>query len=173
MSDFAKEILPSISSQLISKDENIQNEAALVVKNISKQCNNNDSIKFIIKHLFDLLNGSQGKLSITSQKFSVLTAIGNCSSNQCFSNSEILLNFIELIGEFLKTETHDGTLLFCLEQLCCCFKNLQTNSFSAVLLTKLKDFFKKLLENKTYTPAIRTTVFNAMISVYSSKFLTF
>ena len=80
---------------MISKDENIQNEAALVLKTPSKQCNNNDSIQFIIKHLFDLLNGSQCKLSNTNQKFSVLTAIENCSTNHCLSNNEILLNFID------------------------------------------------------------------------------
>ena len=86
MSDFAKEILASLNSQLIAKDENIQNESALVVKFLSKQCTSNESIQLILKNLFDVLNGSQGKLSTSNQKFSVLTAIGNCSFNFCFSS---------------------------------------------------------------------------------------
>ena len=44
--------------QLIAKDEIIQNESALVIKFLSKQCSNNDSIQFVIKHLFDILNGN-------------------------------------------------------------------------------------------------------------------
>jgi hypothetical protein len=142
LSDFAKEILASLNSQLIAKDENIQNESALVVKFLSKQCTSNESIQLILKNLFDVLNGSQGKLSTSNQKFSVLTAIGNCSFNFCFSNNDVLKFFIENIGDFLKSETHEATQLFCLEQLSSCFRNLQTSSFATIFLTKLKDFFK-------------------------------
>lgn len=145
LSDFVKEILPSLNSQLTSKDETIQNESTLVVKFLVKQCNNNDAIQFILKHLFDLLNGSQGKLSQSNQKCSIVSAIAYCSANYCFSSNDILQCFVDTMGEFLKSETHEGTLLFCLEQISVSFRNLQTNTFSAGFLTKLKDFFKVII----------------------------
>ena len=58
------------------------------------------------------------------------------------ANDKFCYKLCENIGDFLKSETHEATQLFCLEQLSSCFRNLQTSSFATIFLNKLKDFFK-------------------------------
>ena len=43
--------------QLHAKDESIREEAALCVKNLSKQCSDSAALEDIIEHLFAVLNG--------------------------------------------------------------------------------------------------------------------
>ncbi len=112
------------------------------MKTLAKQCSTQEALQYILKHLFFILNGGEGKLTSSVQKCMVLAAIGNCSLNSSFSNQEILQQLLDSYSEFLKVETHEATLHFGFEQLIACLKNIHLSNFQAAFLLKVKEFFK-------------------------------
>lgn len=167
LSDFSSDLVNALASQLISKDELIQNETAQVFKSLASQCSSQDSIQQMLKHLFKVLNGGEGKLSTSNQKISILTAIGNCSSIFSESSQDILIVLFQLFADYLKTETHEPSQVFCLQQLNKWLKSFKLQQFSAECVKKLNEFFKSLIENKSYSNMVRAYVYQSMASIYS------
>lgn len=58
LSDFSSDFVTALGTQLISKDESIQNESALVFKSLASQCSSQEAIQKMIKHLFYVLAGN-------------------------------------------------------------------------------------------------------------------
>ena len=112
------------------------------MKTLAKQCSTQEALQYILKHLFFILSGGEGKLTSSVQKCMVLAAIGNCSLNSSFSNQDILQQLLDSYSEFIKVETHEATLHFGFEQLIACLKNIHISNFQAAFLLKVKEFFK-------------------------------
>ncbi len=142
LSTFAKDLVPTLCKQLIVKSEQTQNDAVTCMRSFVRQCSSSESVEFIVGHLFAILNGSEGKLTLPIQKSMVLTAIANCSFNPSFSSPECISRLLEHYSEFFKVEVNDITLHFAFEQLRVCLQNTKMTSFQAEFLNKIREFFK-------------------------------
>ena len=142
LSEFSGELIKVLGSQLLAKEEENQQEAVFAIKSLAKQCSDKESVRFVLKHLFDVLNG-EGKLSTISQKMAILSAIGSCSFHCCQINTqEIYSQLIQLFAEYLKNETNESTLLFALNQFSLWLDTLKAQSITPELVSKLNEFFK-------------------------------
>ena len=142
LSEFSADIIKILSSQLLAKDEENQSEAAFAIKSLAKQCSDKESVRGVLKHLFDLLNG-EGKSSTVTQKQAILNSIGSCSFNCCQTNSQdIFMYLVQLFNEYLKNETNETTLVFAFTQLNTWLETATAQVFSAELTGKLNEFFK-------------------------------
>ncbi len=89
------------------------------------------------------VSGGEGKLSTSTQKCIVLTAIGNVSFNCASHNQDFLLNLNQQFNDFLTTETHEATLLCALQRLNLWFSVLKFNgSLSEDCIQKLNTSYK-------------------------------
>ena len=145
LSDFAKDLIPLMSKQLIVKSEETQKEATTSIKLFVLQCTSVEIIQYIIKYLFSVLNGSEGKLTMPIQKNMVLEAISNCSLNPSFNNQDCLKNFLDQFADFLKHETNDLTLHFAFEKIRFCLHNTNISTFHSSSLPRITSFFKVVL----------------------------
>lgn len=60
------------SANLYSKNDNTRDEAADGLLKLANKCSDVNSLESLLKHLFNVFHGSEGKLSLASQKISVL-----------------------------------------------------------------------------------------------------
>ncbi len=168
LSDFGEDLQRSLGSQFLSKDEQLQHEASCVFKSLAKQCSSNECIQRMLKHLFFILNGGEAKLATATQKQNVLNGIGSLAHNSSHQlNPDVFLQLLQLFGDYLKTETHEATLIFTLKQLNVWFTQLKMSSFNAECVKKLNDFFKTLSDNKSYSFMLKSCVYHDMCTIYS------
>lgn len=114
-----------------------------------------------------IIKGGEGKLSTSNQKCAILSAIGNCSSIFSQTSQDILVQLIQSFADFLKIETHEPTQVFALQQLNKWLRSFKLQQYSPETVKKLNDFFKVLIETKSYSNSVRSTVYQCMASIYS------
>jgi hypothetical protein len=114
----------------------------MAFKNLAVQCSSLDAIQSMLKYLFGVLNGNEGKISTPNQKLAILTAIGNVASNFCQSIQDLLPQLLQLFGDYLKLETHETSLIFALDQLNRWLQSLKLKNIPGEHATKLNAFFK-------------------------------
>ena len=59
-------------ASLYSQNDRTRDEAADGLLKLANKCSDVGSLEALLLHLFNVFNGSEGKLSLTSQKISVL-----------------------------------------------------------------------------------------------------
>ena len=160
--------------QLLSKDDSLQSQAAEVFGSLARQCSSNEAILAMLKHLFQILNGAEGKLSTAQQKCHVLASIGHCAQNSSTQLSHDLVGaLLNLFGEHLRADAaaspHEPTVLCELRQLDTWLRQLKLGgaAWPADAQKRLNDTFKALLESKAYTPLTRAAIYHCMANVYS------
>lgn len=141
LNDFAKDLIHSMSKQLLVKSEETQMEAVESIKCLVLQCSSVEILQYIIKYLFSVLNGSEGKLNLPIQKNMVLAAISSCSLNPIF-NQECLQSYLDQFADFVKVESNDLTLHFAFEKIRVCLDNTKISSSQANFLPNVTSFFK-------------------------------
>lgn len=57
---------------LHSKDDLARNESADACKRLAQQCSDSSAIEQLLRQVFDVFNGSDGKLNVVEHKISVL-----------------------------------------------------------------------------------------------------
>lgn len=67
--------LLSVLGSLCSNDEEARNKAAETMKCLSLQCSNGDAVYDVADHLFQVLNGSQGKITVADHKIAILQVV--------------------------------------------------------------------------------------------------
>ncbi|KAL4223498.1 eIF-2-alpha kinase activator GCN1 [Mactra antiquata] len=170
LSQYALEIIKPIGVQLTSKDIQARSEACNAVTNLASQCSDHEIVAKIVKHLFGVLNGSEGKLSMTEQKISVLQAVGNTSKNSV-SGATTLQNLSSTVVEgflpVLSSEVHEGTLLHTLSMM-----SQWCAKFYTQVPDKLISWFKeKAFTMKSSTSAVRNAYILCMIASFSGDTL--
>ncbi|EDM13872.1 rCG21906, isoform CRA_e [Rattus norvegicus] len=141
-------------------------EAVLALRNLSRQCSDSSATEALTKHLFAILGGSEGKLTIIAQKMSVLSGIGSLSHHGVSGPSGQVLNgcVAELFIPFLQQEVHEGTLVHAVSVLA-----LWCNRFTTEVPKKLTDWFKKVFSLKTSTSAVRHAYLQCMLASFRGK----
>ena len=121
LSQYAEQLGKPFASQLHAKDDITRDEAVAAVSSLAIQCSDPEAIKSLLSVIFGVLGGSEGKLSVNTQKMSLLEASGKLATN-AVSSTSLVTPISELAtGYFIKvleTEVHEGTLLVALASLC-------------------------------------------------------
>eukprot|EP00064_Thunnus_orientalis_P015204 superscaffoldBa00002775_g15254 len=73
LSQYAMDIGKAIASQLKANNTQLMEEAVQAMQNLAQQCSDPTAVQDIVTHLFKILGGSEGKLTVVAQKMSVLS----------------------------------------------------------------------------------------------------
>uniref|UniRef100_U3ENM9 Stalled ribosome sensor GCN1 n=1 Tax=Callithrix jacchus TaxID=9483 RepID=U3ENM9_CALJA len=163
LSQYALDIVKGLASHLKSNSPHLMDEAVLALRNLARQCSDSSTMEALTKHLFAILGGSEGKLTVVAQKMSVLSGIGSISHHVVSGPSSQVLNGIvaELFIPFLQQEVHEGTLVHAVSVLA-----LWCNRFTTEVPKKLTEWFKKAFSLKTSTSAVRHAYLQCMLASY-------
>ncbi|RWS30291.1 Translational activator GCN1-like protein [Leptotrombidium deliense] len=161
LSTYALELGKLFGSQLHSKEDAFREVAILGSRKLAEQCSNSNEIESLLKHYFAILNGSEGKLTIVTQRYGVLSGIGALSFH-CITGaagqalSEFACN--QLIP-LLKSEVHEGTLLHSAQQMQLWCNKLVNNIPLSVI-----EWFKTVPNLKTSTSITKSAYISCVLS---------
>ncbi|KAF5929238.1 hypothetical protein HPG69_019259 [Diceros bicornis minor] len=163
LSQYALDIVKGLSGQLKSNSPRLMDEAVLALRNLARQCSDSSAMEALTRHLFAILGGSEGKLTIVAQKISVLSGIGSVSHHVVSGPSSQVLNgtVAELFIPFLQQEVHEVTLVHAVSVLA-----LWCNRFTTEVPKKLTEWFKKAFSLKTSTSAVRHAYLQCMLACF-------
>ncbi|XP_013411317.1 eIF-2-alpha kinase activator GCN1 [Lingula anatina] len=169
LSSYAAEVAKPIATQLHSMQDETRAEAVEACKHLAKQCSDPGAVENVVKYLFAVFNGSEGKLTVAAQRISMLSGIGNMSDNSVSGTNSVQSlsgNVAELFIPVLQQEVHEGTLVHTLSELSkWCMK------FSNQVPEKLIEWFKKGPGLKTSTSAVRNMYIRCMNAAFSGDTL--
>ena len=122
LSQYADDLGKPFASQLHAKDDDLRDEAVAAVASLSKHCSDPEAVKSLLAMIFGVLGGSEGKLSVNTQKISLLEAAGKVAlATKAVSSTSLVGPLAELATshfiKVLETEVHEGTLLVTLRGL--------------------------------------------------------
>ncbi|XP_078730009.1 LOW QUALITY PROTEIN: stalled ribosome sensor GCN1 [Lampetra fluviatilis] len=119
LSQYAMDIGRILASQLKSNSAALAEAAGVALRGLARQCSEGDALESLLRHLFAVLNGSEGKLTVAAQKISVLSGVASLSQHVVSTGAAQALSrvAIELFVHFLQQEVHDGTLVSALAAL--------------------------------------------------------
>ncbi|XP_036209317.1 eIF-2-alpha kinase activator GCN1 isoform X3 [Myotis myotis] len=163
LSQYALDIVKGLAGQLRSNSPRLMDEAVLALQNLARQCSDSSAMEAVTRHLFAILGGSEGKLTVVAQKTSVLSGIGSVSHHVVSGPSSQVLNgaVAELFIPFLQQEVHEGTLVHAVSVLA-----LWCNRFTTEVPKKLTEWFKKASSLKTSTSAVRHAYLQCMLACF-------
>ncbi|CAG0913373.1 unnamed protein product [Notodromas monacha] len=108
ISTLSVELTKTLGASLTSKEDSVREDAVALCYSLALQSGDEAAVQEMVKILFQLYNGSQGKLVVAAHKISVLQAI------------------------------HEGTLITCIEQAHCWFsRGLPAESGSKIIAALL------------------------------------
>ncbi|XP_063000268.1 stalled ribosome sensor GCN1 isoform X1 [Elgaria multicarinata webbii] len=168
LSQYALDIVKGLAGQLKSNSSQLMDEAIIALKNLARQCSDPSTVESLGKHLFAILGGAEGKLTVVAQKISILSGIGSCSHHAVSgaSNQALSESMTELFIPFLQQEVHEGTLVHAISVLA-----LWCNRFTTEVPKKLVEWFKKAFSLKTCTSAVRHAYLQCMLASFKGNVL--
>ncbi|XP_025837277.1 eIF-2-alpha kinase activator GCN1 [Agrilus planipennis] len=159
LSQYAVDIGKSLIANLPSKDETVREHSVIACKQLAQQCSDSGAIEKLVKDVFAVFHGSNGKLTLIEHKISVLRGAGNLSFNgvmgsslQCLASSTSKFFF-----KVLETEVHEKVLCHTLDML-----SLWIAKFNNDVPKELIDSLKNGMNFKTSTAAVRTSYIQCM-----------
>ncbi|KAG0719257.1 eIF-2-alpha kinase activator GCN1 [Chionoecetes opilio] len=152
LSKYLEDIIKTLASPLHAKEDQVREDTVEVCRQLARQCSDAAPIEKFIALLFDVFFGSDGKLTATTHKISVLQGIEGVSEH-CVTGSSaqaLSVKVLDRMTKVLETESHEGTLLQALTAL-----SAWTAKFTNDIPQKLIDFVPKGMTLKTSTASIR------------------
>ena len=144
LSRYEEELNKPICVNLIAKDDQTREDAVETLQSLADQCSDAESLERLLKALFKVLNGSEGKLTVNSHKASVLKAVGKIREKKLIS-----LTF-ESTLKWMENEVHEGTLLETLDAL-----SNWSKLVTAEVPQSLVDHLPKGMTSKSSTSAVK------------------
>ncbi|XP_030316225.1 eIF-2-alpha kinase activator GCN1 isoform X2 [Calypte anna] len=168
LSQYALDIVKGLASHLKSNSVQLMDEAVVALKNLARQCSDPSAVESLGRHLFAILGGSEGKLTVVAQKMSVLSGIGSLSHHVVSGSSSQALSgtMAELFIPFLQQEVHEGTLVHAVSVLA-----LWCVRFTTEVPKKLVEWLKKAFSLKTSTSAVRHAYLQCMLASFKGDTL--
>ncbi len=124
---------------------------------LASQCSDSSAIEALVKTVFDVLNGSEGKLTVNSHKmslFSAASALASSSGALSSAMTSIVPNVMEKFIKLLEAEAHEGTILAALESLHIWLTKFHTtNELPAAFVSWIST---KALSLKTTTSSVKS-----------------
>ncbi|XP_043924837.1 eIF-2-alpha kinase activator GCN1 [Protopterus annectens] len=163
LSLYAMDIGKGLAGQLKSNNAQLMDQAVTALHNLAHQCSDPSAVEAVIKHLFAVLGGSEGKLTVVAQKISVLSGISSFSHHSVSGASSQDLSSLatDLFMPFLQQEVHEGTLVHAVSAFA-----LWTQKFTTEVPKKFLEWLKKAFTLKTSTSAVRHTYLQCMLSTF-------
>uniref|UniRef100_A0A3Q1GAD8 GCN1 activator of EIF2AK4 n=1 Tax=Acanthochromis polyacanthus TaxID=80966 RepID=A0A3Q1GAD8_9TELE len=168
LSQYAVDIGKALASQLKANNAQLMEEAVQAMENLAQQCSDPTAVQDVVTHLFKILGGSEGKLTVVAQKMSVLSGVASCShhavsgtSSQTLS-SDVAVMFIP----YLQQEVHEGTLVHAVSVL-----SQWSSRLTVEVPTALLDWLKKAFTLKTSTSLVRHAYLQAMLGAFKGDTL--
>lgn len=151
--EFAIDLGKPLIQNLYSKDNTARTEAVDSLKQIAMKCSCLTAIEQLLKQLFDVFNGSDGKITVAEYRMNVLQGAGNLSFNTVRADAIGTLLTTTVYSFFVKafeTEIQEKVLCHALDMF-----SLWSRKFTGELGNNVIDVFKRGLQMKTSTPAVR------------------
>ncbi|XP_073675995.1 stalled ribosome sensor GCN1 [Garra rufa] len=169
LSQYALDIGKGISSQLKANNPELMEQAVAALQNLAQQCSDPSAVQDLVKHLFGILGGSEGKLTVVAQKMSVLSGIRSCSHHAVSgSSSQTLSSSVAVMFiPYLQQEVHEGTLMHAVSVL-----SQWTSRLTVDVPSELREWFKKAFTLKTSTSLVRQAYLQAMIGAFKGDTLS-
>ncbi|XP_028269572.1 eIF-2-alpha kinase activator GCN1 [Parambassis ranga] len=169
LSQYAMDIGKAIASQLKANNAQLMEEAVQAMQVLSQQCSDPTAVQDIVSHLFKILGGSEGKLTVVAQKMSVLSGIGSCSHHAVSGTSSQTLSSAVTVMfiPFLQQEVHEGTLVHAVSVL-----SQWSSRFTVEVPAALLDWLKKAFTLKTSTSLVRHAYLQAMLGAFKGDTLS-
>ncbi|XP_039627562.1 eIF-2-alpha kinase activator GCN1 isoform X1 [Polypterus senegalus] len=168
LSQYAMDIGRGLAGQLKANNSQLVEEAVQALKNLAQQCSDPVAVESVVRHLFAILGGSEGKLTVTAQKMSVLSGIRSLSYHTVLVPSSQILSatVAELFIPFLQQEVHEGTLVHAVSVL-----TLWSRKFNTEVPKSLMEWFKKAFSLKTSTSPVRHSYLLCMLAAFKGDTL--
>ncbi|XP_069022317.1 stalled ribosome sensor GCN1 [Embiotoca jacksoni] len=168
LSQYAMDIGKAIASQLKANNSQLMEEAVQAMQNLAQQCSDPTAVQDIVTHLFKILGGSEGKLTVVAQKMSVLSGISSCSRHAVSGTSSQTLSSAVTVMfiPFLQQEVHEGTLVHAVSVLSQWSSRLTVEVPSALL-----DWLKRAFTLKTSTSLVRHAYLQAALGAFKGDTL--
>ncbi|XP_062310264.1 stalled ribosome sensor GCN1 [Osmerus eperlanus] len=168
LSQYAMDIGKGIASQLKANNPLLMEQAVQAMQNLSQQCSDPSAVEEVVKHLFNILGGSEGKLTVVAQKMSVLSGIGSCSHHAVSgTSSQTLSSAVSVLFiPYLQQEVHEGTLVHAVSML-----SLWSARPSLEVPPALLDWLKKAFTLKISTSPVRQAYLQAMLGAFKGDTL--
>ncbi|XP_033829216.1 eIF-2-alpha kinase activator GCN1 [Periophthalmus magnuspinnatus] len=168
LSQYAMDIGKAIASQMKANNPRLMEEAVEAMQNLAQQCSDATAVQDIVTHLFKILGGSEGKLTVVAQKMSVLSGIGSCSHHAVSGTSSQTLSsaVTAMFIPYLQQEVHEGTLVHAVSVLSQWSSRLTVEVPSALL-----EWLKKAFTLKTSTSPVRQAYLQTMLGAFKGDTL--
>ncbi|XP_068166575.1 stalled ribosome sensor GCN1 [Antennarius striatus] len=163
LSQYAMDIGKAIASQLKANNAQLMEEAVQTMQNLARQCSDPTAVQDIVTHLFKILGGSEGKLTIVAQKMSVLSGIASCSHNAVSgTSSQTLSSAVSVMFiPYLQQEVHEATLVHAVSML-----SQWCSRLTVEVPPSLLDWFKNAFTLKTSTSLVRHAYLQVMLGAF-------
>ncbi|XP_050428073.1 eIF-2-alpha kinase activator GCN1 isoform X2 [Adelges cooleyi] len=164
LSIYSNELTKGFSANLYSQNERARLESSELCKELALKCSDASAISSIVKLLFNIYNGSEGKLSTSEQKINVLQAIGNFSFNNVANDDkcqEIADYVVEQFIKVLDSEMHEKTLIHAIQML-----TLWRSSFKKTITKTLIAWFSKGYNKKSSVMTVKLAYLECMMHVF-------
>ncbi|TNN77641.1 eIF-2-alpha kinase activator GCN1 [Liparis tanakae] len=163
LSQYAMAIGKAIASQLKGNNVQLMEEAIQAMRNLAQQCSDPSAVQDIVTHLFQILGGSEGKLTVVAQKISVLSGIASCSHHAVSGTSSQTLSSAVAVMFIpsLQQEVHEVTLVHAVSVL-----SQWTGRLTVEVPSALLDWLKKAFTLKTSTSLVRHAYLQAMLGAF-------
>ncbi|XP_059192909.1 stalled ribosome sensor GCN1 [Centropristis striata] len=163
LSQYAMDIGKAIASQLKANNAQLMEEAVQAMQNLAQQCSDPSAVQDVVTHLFKILGGSEGKLTVVAQKMSVLSGIASCSHHAVSgTSSQTLSSAVSVMFiPYLQQEVHEATLVHAVSVL-----SQWSSRLTVEVPTALLDWLKKAFTLKTSTSLVRHAYLQAMLGAF-------
>ena len=152
LSSYTQELGKTFSTNLKSKDDATREDAVKATLALSRQISNQEAVEGLVRQLFSVLGGSEGKITVNTHKASLIAAIGNLTNTAVSGSGMTTVATLaaELFVKFLESEAHEGTLVAGLEMF-----TVWAAKFSSEIPAKLVDWIPKGLTSKASTSPVK------------------
>ncbi|XP_050338070.1 eIF-2-alpha kinase activator GCN1 [Bactrocera neohumeralis] len=152
LSEYASSLGKVLLHHLYCKDDIVRGESLETLKELSLKCTTVDSVEYLLKGIFDTLNGHNGKITVAEYRIHLIQGAGYLSCNG-ISDKEtpIVLHLaMELFSKALQTEIQERVICCTLDMF-----SLWMLKFIGELPKSIIDIFKRGLDLKTTTQTVR------------------
>ncbi|XP_031705252.1 eIF-2-alpha kinase activator GCN1 isoform X2 [Anarrhichthys ocellatus] len=163
LSQYAMDIGKAIASQLKANNAQLMEDAVQAMQNLAQQCSDPSAVQDVVTHLFKILGGSEGKLTVVAQKMSVWSGIASCSHHAVSGTSSQTLSSAVAVMFIpsLQQEVHETTLVHAVSVL-----SQWSGRLTVEVPTALLDWLKKAFTLKTSTSLVRHAYLQAMLGAF-------
>ncbi|KAF2363096.1 HEAT repeat [Trinorchestia longiramus] len=153
LSQYLAELAKLLQAPLHHKEDTVRSDAVVVCGALAGQCSDADAVKLFVNALFDVYFGSDGKLTVTTHKVSVLQAVEACSTHSVGAGSvgPLLESVLSRWLRVVEAESHEGSLLQAMSLL----QAWLQPTVPAKHVQLVADHMQKLISLKTWTTGVR------------------